>query len=84
MLPSIEHDLKVNVCGGSGSTWRNCMMPNSAVTIDRLWLSYQNNVGLPDRIKELEAFYSTQCGPLGSQYPARNLAIAGRLKPAMR
>lgn len=67
LLPSPEHDIKVNVCGGSADMIRNYMMANSLVTFNKLWLTYQNTAGVPDQISIMQSFYANSCGPLGSQ-----------------
>jgi hypothetical protein len=52
-----DFDISVNVCGGSLGFARDHMMPNSLVTFDRLWLSANNTLGLPDQHDLLAKFY---------------------------
>ena len=59
-LPGGSYDFEVTVCGGPGSVSPNAQrwytMPNSLVTFNRFWLSYQNTVGLPDQGTLLQQF----------------------------
>ena len=51
-LPGRTFDFQVTVCGGpatDNNTIRWYTTPNSLVTFNRFWLSYQNTVGLPDQ-----------------------------------
>jgi hypothetical protein len=53
-LPGGTFDFEVTACGGVNPNFdtnplRWYTMPNSLVTFNRFWLSYQNNVGLPDQ-----------------------------------
>jgi hypothetical protein len=54
-LPGGSYDFEVTVCGGLGSSSSNTQrwnsMPNSLVTFNRFWLSYQNTVGSPTRVR---------------------------------
>jgi len=56
-LSDAGFDIGANVCGGSAQFARDHMMPNSLVTFNRLWLSYQNTVGLADQVALLNQFY---------------------------
>jgi hypothetical protein len=61
-LPGGSYDFEVTVCGGpvsaSSNTQRWYSMPNSLVTFNRFWLSYQNTVGFPDQAALLQQFAS--------------------------
>jgi len=59
----VGFDMAINVCGGSNQIVRDHMMPNSLVTFNRLWLTYQNTAGLPDQPAILASFYSQTCTP---------------------
>jgi hypothetical protein len=73
LLASPSSDIRWNICGGSTDLYRNYMMPNSLVTFNRLWLTYQNTAGAVDQIGAVQDFYGqlegspVACGPLGSQ-----------------
>jgi hypothetical protein len=62
-------DVGINVCGGSLQVVRDHMMPNSLVTFNRLWLTYQNNAGLPDQPAILQQFYGVDTGSTGTCVP---------------
>jgi len=58
-LPGGGFDFAVTVCGGpdiDGARPRWHTMPNSLVTFNRFWRSYQNTVGLPDQGTLLQQF----------------------------
>jgi hypothetical protein len=58
-LPGGTFDSVVTACGGptvDGDVLRWYTMPNSLVTYNRFWLSYQNGVGFPDQTTSLINF----------------------------
>ena len=59
-LPGGSYDFAVTVCGGPNSLSANFVrwytMPNSLVTFNRFWLSYQNTIGIPDQATLLQNF----------------------------
>lgn len=58
-LPGGTFDFAVTVCGGptvDADVLRWYTMPNSLVTYNRFWLSYQNTVGFPDQATSLINF----------------------------
>jgi hypothetical protein len=59
-LPGGSYDFEVTACGGVGSGSYNSLrwytMPNSLVTFNRFWRTYQNGVGLPDQVTLLQEF----------------------------
>jgi len=65
----VGFDMGINVCGGSDQIVRDHMMPNSLVTFNRLWLTYQNTAGLPDQPTILTNFYGADTGAGGSCTP---------------
>jgi hypothetical protein len=71
-LPGGSYDFEVTVCGGQGSQSTNAQrwntMPNSLVTFNRFWLSYQNTVGFPDQANLLQQF-ATDTGNGGNCTP---------------
>jgi hypothetical protein len=44
-------------------------MPNSLVTFNRLWLTYQNTAGLPDQPTILATFFGSDTGANGTCVP---------------
>jgi hypothetical protein len=58
-------DMGINVCGGSEQVLRDHMMPNSLVTFNRLWQTYQNTAGLPDQPSLLTQFYGSSTAANG-------------------
>jgi hypothetical protein len=72
-LPGGTFDFEVTACGGVSPNFdtnplRWYTMPNSLVTFNRFWLSYQNDVGLPDQGTALLNF-SADTGNGGSCQP---------------
>jgi len=63
---AVKFDVGINVCGGSNQIVRDHMMPNSLVTFNRFWLTYQNTAGLPDQPNILSQFLPD---PGGSESP---------------
>jgi hypothetical protein len=55
-LLDIPFEVAINVCGGDEQVWRNHMMPNSLVTFNRFWLTYNNTAGVPDQPTMLNQF----------------------------
>jgi len=58
-LPGGTFDFAVSVCGTQltdNDTIRWNTMPNSLVTFNRFWLSYQNTVGIPDQVTPFRNF----------------------------
>jgi len=68
-LADTGFDVGINVCGGSGQIERDHMMPNSLVTFNRLWLTYQNTAGLPDQPTILAQFFGSDTGATGTCIP---------------
>jgi hypothetical protein len=62
-------DVGINVCGGSQHVVRDHMMPNSLVTFNRFWLTYQNAASLPDQPTILAQFYGTDTAAHGACTP---------------
>lgn len=62
-------DVGINVCGGSEQIQRDHMMPNSLVTFNRFWLTYQNTAGLPDQPTILANFFGPNTGATGTCTP---------------
>jgi len=62
-------DVGINVCGGSAQVERDHMMPNSLVTFNRFWLTYQNTAGLPDQPTILTQFFGSDTGADGTCVP---------------
>lgn len=70
-LPGGAYDFDVTVCGASSGSYNNLRwntMPNSLVTFNRFWLSYQNTIGIPDQATILQQF-SDDTGNTGSCSP---------------
>ena len=57
-LPGGTFDFAVSICGNGADsdTIRWNTMPNSLVTFNRFWLSYQNTIGIPDQVTLLQNF----------------------------
>ena len=67
-LPGDTFDFAVTVCGGGTDIFgslahRLNTMPNSLVTFNRFWLSFQNGVGLPDQATSLMNFLNDTGNP---------------------
>ena len=76
-LPGGQFDFDVTACGGQAAdydAWRWYTMPNSLVTYNRFWLSYNNTVGQPDQATAFINFAndtgnSGYCSPTPPQIP---------------
>lgn len=64
-LSDTGFDIGINVCGGSAQVVRDHMMPNSLVTFNRFWLTYQNTAGLPDQPSILAQFFGSDTAANG-------------------
>jgi hypothetical protein len=64
-FPSLDDDLRMNLCGGSGQFERDHMMPNSLNTFNRFWLSdvpQANTAGLPNQPALFTGLYTGAVG----------------------
>jgi hypothetical protein len=64
-FPSVDDDLRINLCGGSGQFERDHMVPNSLNTFNRFWLSdlpQANIAGLPNQPALFTGLYTGAIG----------------------